>query len=162
LAQALAILFEPSEILYSKVVPKVSLSPPTTYESLIESAIILILSLPSEDQAQFIAGHPRIGEVSNLSALSAAEQARHATPPEILKRLKELNEAYEKRYPGLVYITFVNGRTRADIVPEMEKATVGDPVEVGGENWLKELKRAVEDVGKIAKSRLGKLTIGPD
>ncbi|KAH7335233.1 Oxo-4-hydroxy-4-carboxy-5-ureidoimidazoline decarboxylase, partial [Rhizoctonia solani] len=113
-------------------------------------------------QAQFIAGHPRIGEVSNLSALSAAEQAKHATPPEVLERLKGLNEAYEKRYPGLVYITFVNGRTRAEIVPEMEEAIAGDPVEVGGEEWTKELRRALMDVGKIAKSRLSKLVIGPD
>ncbi|QRW17144.1 glucose-6-phosphate isomerase [Rhizoctonia solani] len=121
LAQALATLFEPSEILYTKVVPNLSLGPSTTYTSLIDSATILILSLPLADQAHFVAGHPRIGEVSNLSALSAAEQAKHATPPEVLERLKELNEAYEKRYPGLVYITFVNGRTRADIVPEWKR-----------------------------------------
>ncbi|KAH7335234.1 hypothetical protein B0J17DRAFT_730546 [Rhizoctonia solani] len=44
LAQALATLFEPSEILYSKVVPNLSLPPSTTYTSLIDSAVTLILS----------------------------------------------------------------------------------------------------------------------
>jgi hypothetical protein len=33
------------------------------------------------------------------------------------------------------------------------------PVEKTSEEWLSELKRAVEDVGKIAKSRLGSLGV---
>lgn len=31
-----------------------------------------------------------------------------------------LNASYEKAFPGLRYTTFVNGRARADIIPEME------------------------------------------
>lgn len=31
-----------------------------------------------------------------------------------------LNSLYEDAFPGLRYITFVNGRSRAEIVPELE------------------------------------------
>ena len=76
---------------------------------------------------------------------------------------------YERRYPGLRYITFVNGRSRAEIKDEMEVmlGLAGDGgedgevehVEFGGPEWIKELDRAVVDVGKIAKSRLRALGI---
>ena len=107
-------------------------------------------------------------EVSGLSRLSAQEQAARATPPQVLARLAHLNACYEHRYPGLRYITFVNGRTRAAVKDEMEDAlglerslspdeppveTVGS-IEVGSEEWTTELERAVEDLGKIAESRL--------
>lgn len=31
-----------------------------------------------------------------------------------------LNALYEEAFPGLRYITFVNGRSRAEIIPELE------------------------------------------
>lgn len=31
-----------------------------------------------------------------------------------------LNALYEEAYPGLRFVTFVNGRPRADIIPEMQ------------------------------------------
>jgi 2-oxo-4-hydroxy-4-carboxy--5-ureidoimidazoline (OHCU) decarboxylase len=177
LAQSLALLFEPSEILFTHVIPYLAQhrSEYNTYKDLIDASAARISQLPLYDQAQFIAGHPRIGEVSGLSALSTAEQAAVATPPAVLARLAHLNALYEKRYPGLVYITFVAGRTRAQIVPEMEgvlglepvqdgkenepSVETISPVEVGGEAWKKELDRAVVDVGRIAKSRLAKLSV---
>ena len=33
---------------------------------------------------------------------------------------KVLNNLYEASYPGLRFITFVNGRSRAEIIPEFE------------------------------------------
>ncbi|KAF8606006.1 hypothetical protein BDV93DRAFT_521326 [Ceratobasidium sp. AG-I] len=177
LAQSLALLFEPSEILFDQVVPYLAeyQSQVTSYNGLIDASTERILKLPLANQAAFIAGHPRIGEVSGLSALSAAEQASVATPPTVLARLEHLNALYERRYPGLVYITFVAGRTRAQIVPEMEhvlglqeveegkekEPPIGtiEPVEVEGEEWKKELRRAVVDVGRIAKSRLTKMGV---
>jgi len=105
--------------------------------------------------------------------LSASEQAAHATPPEILARLSELNEEYERRYPGLRYITFVNGRSRKMIMEEMEEklGIVGDGWEkgdskkvhpLGSEEWVSEVRRALEDIGKIAKSRLVALKVDGD
>ena len=85
----------------------------------------------------------------------------------MLERLEVLNKAYERKYPGLIYVTFVNGRGRAAIRDEMEGklgvekewGTEEDleeiiPVEVGGIEWVGELERAIRDVGLIAKSRL--------
>ncbi|KAG9093967.1 hypothetical protein FRC06_011288, partial [Ceratobasidium sp. 370] len=122
LAQSLATLFEPSEILFTKVAPYLAghLSEYKSYKDLIHASTTRISQLPLAEQAQFIGGHPRIGEISGLSALSAAEQASKATPPAVLARLAHLNALYEKHYPGLVYITYVAGRSRAQIVPEME------------------------------------------
>jgi 2-oxo-4-hydroxy-4-carboxy--5-ureidoimidazoline (OHCU) decarboxylase len=75
--------------------------PGETPGELAARAIKLILTWPTEDKAAFIHGHPRIGEQSNLSALSAAEQAKYATPPEVLERLQVLNTEYERRFQGL-------------------------------------------------------------
>jgi len=79
----------------------------------------------------------------------------------------------------LRYITFVNGRTRREVMVEMETAlgvenangpewketgespegsSMGEvQVEVGGEKWLGELGRAVGEVVLIAKDRVKKL-----
>ncbi|KAH7094030.1 Oxo-4-hydroxy-4-carboxy-5-ureidoimidazoline decarboxylase, partial [Auriculariales sp. MPI-PUGE-AT-0066] len=169
LANALTILFEPSPTLIAQLAPALEPAVPVlaSYESLIDLSVHTLLSLPADAQATFIAGHPRIGEVSGLSALSTAEQARVVTSTAVLARLALLNALYEKRYTGLRYITFVNGRTRAEVAREMEnkleiehsldaETPSVDDVEPTQDQdaWQKELKRAVEDVGRIAKSRL--------
>ncbi|RXW23035.1 hypothetical protein EST38_g2806 [Candolleomyces aberdarensis] len=185
LAAALSILFEHSPILVSKLEPQLSeifdkspssSSPLSSYEELIDLSLAEITQWDIPAQSEFISGHPRIGESSNLSKLSAKEQGAQGvkpTPPEVLKRLEHLNAAYEVKYPGLRYITFVNGRSRAAIAEEMEgvlgwEHSLGpdqpsldtvQPVEKSNEAWLSELKRAVGDVGKIAKSRLGSLGV---
>ncbi|KAI0051007.1 hypothetical protein FA95DRAFT_1535440 [Auriscalpium vulgare] len=178
-ARALAILFESSPILYSDLLPAFitalrshtqdGTSSRLTYNALIDIAVDVLLAWPPAHQALFVGGHPRIGEVGGLSALSAREQAARATPPKVLARLGVLNAAYEARYPGLRYITFVNGRSRTEIMVEMqEKLGVGDgdidvvavePLSAEGTEWRAEALRAIADVGKIAKSRLGSLGV---
>jgi 2-oxo-4-hydroxy-4-carboxy--5-ureidoimidazoline (OHCU) decarboxylase len=180
LAQAFATLFEPSPALFEFLVPSVitivadpkSHIPRRTFNALIDMGIRELDDWSHSQQASFIGGHPRIGEVKGLSALSASEQAAHATPPEILARLLELNEEYERRYPGLRYITFVNGRSRKAVMEEMEeKLRVGDGWEkgdskevhpLGSEEWVSEVRRALEDIGEIAKSRLVALKVDGD
>jgi 2-oxo-4-hydroxy-4-carboxy--5-ureidoimidazoline (OHCU) decarboxylase len=183
LAQTLALLFEPSPILYSTLVPQLVSSVNaetfitiTTYSEIIYAALECISSWGDDLKSQFIAGHPRIGETKNLSNLSAKEQGDSdtapSTSPEVLERLVQLNALYERRYPGLRYITFVNGRSRAAIMTEMEDflgvghssvldespiVTHWEPVEVGGEEWRSELNRAIIDIGRIANSRLKSL-----
>ncbi|KAI9440667.1 Piwi domain-containing protein [Lactarius indigo] len=114
-----------------------------------------------------------LGRSKGLSALSASEQAAHATPPEVLERLVVLNEEYERRYPGLRYITFVNGRSRKMIMLEMEeklgivddswvKGDSKEVYEVGSGEWVSEARRALQDVGNIAKSRLTALKVDGD
>jgi len=150
-------------------------------DALIDRAIAIIHAWDTDDQSRFIVAHPRIGENKQLSALSAKEQTgglsattRVETPPEVLERLAYLNACYEHVYSGLRYITFVNGRSRAAIAREMEdKLHLGHPLESypngpplnepaleslscvakGSAEWSNELERAVDDVGRIAKSR---------
>lgn len=179
LARAFATLFEPSPALFEFLVPSIitivedpDSDIPRTFNALIDTGIRGIDDWPHSQQASFIGGHPRIGEIKGLSALSASEQAAHATPPEILARLLELNEEYERRYPGLRYITFVNGRSRKMIMEEMEEKLgiddgweKGDSKEIhslGSEEWVSEVRRALEDIGKIAKSRLVALKVDGD
>ncbi|KAJ4473602.1 Oxo-4-hydroxy-4-carboxy-5-ureidoimidazoline decarboxylase [Lentinula aciculospora] len=182
LAVILGSLLEPSTVLIQTLVPQLHdklqnyPSSLNTYAQLIDLAINQVRTWDKDLQAQFILGHPRIGETKNLSTFSANEQgAAHPTatptPPAVLARLAHLNAYYERCYPQLVYIIFVDGRSRAQIVrvledhlglepslsidnPPLEAATI---VEVGSQKWLNELERAVTDIGLIAKSRLRSL-----
>jgi 2-oxo-4-hydroxy-4-carboxy--5-ureidoimidazoline (OHCU) decarboxylase len=181
LADALEILFEHSPVLINTLQPQLrdilKASPPLeSYTQLINYAIAQIISWDVSAQSQFISGHPRIGESKNLSKLSAKEQGSGGvvpTSPEVLARLSHLNACYEIRYPGLRYITFVNGRTRLEIAEEMEDMlclahslspdnppfdTIY-PVDNASEEWKRELDRAVLDIGLIAKSRLRALGV---
>lgn len=182
IAVTLSLLLEPSSVLLDRVVPEIRKllpyrAPFASYAELIDATFQVIPTLDVKEKAEFIAGHPRIGETKNLSNLSAKEQGTtqttNSTPPEVLARLGHLNACYEKKYPCLRYITFVNGRSRAAIVEEMEDKLEFehslsptypsieslDPVDVEGEDWLSELERAIVDVGKIAKSRLAGLGV---
>jgi len=176
LNQALSTLFEPSEPLTTILVPQLfpilqsASSPPTSYSELIDIASKQLHTLPPLSRALFIDSHPRIGEVKALSALSAKEQASVATPPNVLARLEHLNAMYETRFTGLKYVVFVDGRSRAEIVPLIEeKLGIGPskdgqereppvesvvPLDVGDEEWELELERAIGDVALIAKARL--------
>lgn len=179
LAVALGLLFESSPILTESLEPQVAqilqaLPVLHSYSQLIDLAVSQVTEWESGLQAKFIAGHPRIGETKNLSVLSANEQgasAAHApTDPQVLGRLTHLNECYEHVYPGLRYITFVNGRSRAAIVEEMEgnlglsHSLAAQPpaaelqvIPAGSDAWYEELERAVRETGNIAKSRLSAL-----
>ena len=172
LATVLSVLFEPSPILLTELVPQVKAhlasAEITTYCGLVDASLEVLSGWDDGKKAQFIAGHPRIGEVKFLSKLSAREQAAVATPPQVLARLEHLNACYERCYPGLRYITFVNGRSRATIKDEMEdklglarslsskEPAVSSLKVISKEDkrWKKELERAVGDVGKIAESRV--------
>ncbi|KAL5531504.1 hypothetical protein ACEPAG_4381 [Sanghuangporus baumii] len=187
LSYVLSLVFEPSPTLSKKIVPTLfehirnasdERELPWNYAILIDTAIDLVSSLPDDEKASFIGAHPRIGEVTGLSAMSAAEQGQSAatssgitpTPPDVLRRLAQLNAAYEARYPGLVYITFVNGRTRAQIRDELEEKLREEGVLPGADQaiglegiqpqyknsdaWCKEVERAIRAIRDIAQSRL--------
>ncbi|KAG8758096.1 hypothetical protein FRC14_000780 [Serendipita sp. 396] len=141
-----------------------------TPASLARRAIEAIHVWSTNEKVAFIQGHPRIGEKSNLSALSAAEQAKYATPPTVLKRLEILNAEYERRFEGLRYITFVACRTRAQIAEEMEQlmgispedqldGSSPKPLGPGDDLWEAELKRAIGDIGRIAQDRASKVQV---
>jgi len=181
LATALALLFEPSLILFTKLVPQfatrlgMASNGIASYRDIIQVAIGIMRNWDDEPRSQVIVGHPRIGENRSLSNLSANEQGASSamTSPEVLARLAHLNECYERRYPGLRYITFVNRRSRAIIAKEME-TVLGiehslspdeppvdsfEPVDTKSDAWRRELDRAILDMGRIAESRLTALEV---
>lgn len=161
LSHNLSLLFEPSPVLINVLVPQLtgilSNQPvPVSYASLIDLALKQMSTWQPNLRAQFVAGHPRIGAVKIASGLSAKEQGA-ATSPETTELLANLNLEYERRFPGLTYITFVNGRSREEIALEIQERMKGLEKDVAEENsaaWVKEVDRAVTDVGLIAKSRL--------
>lgn len=182
LATSLEILFEHCPILNTKLEPQLHAILQTapkleSYTELIHIALTEIQRWDLRSQAESVGGHPRIGETKNLSKLSASEQGaldlQNPTPSEVLSRLAHLNTLYEVKYPGLRYITFVNARTRAEIVKEMEdmlnirhslspdEPDVGEivPVVLESEEWKDELSRAVVEIGMIARSRLKTLGV---
>ena len=69
------------------------------------------LALAEEDQIAALAAHPRIGEPS---------QEQRGAEPEVLAELAQLNEAYERRF-GFSFVVFVDGRTRAELVPVLRE-----------------------------------------
>jgi 2-oxo-4-hydroxy-4-carboxy--5-ureidoimidazoline (OHCU) decarboxylase len=165
LSDTLSILLEPSPTL-TLVAERLREQPTPlkqcqTYTDLIDIVFDVIAVMDSDAKADFIAGHPRIGETKNLSNLSAKEQATKPTPPEVLERLAQLNILYERRYPKLRYITFVSGRSRLQIADELETklARAPNPIEVYSPEWQAELMRALNDVKLIAKSRLKVFTL---
>lgn len=96
LYSVLSALLEPSPSLQNRLVPALSASlsgsPPSSYAELIDSAEREVASWSQEDKADFLGGHPRIGEVKNLSAHSSKEQGNsQTTPPEVLAKLEVCN-----------------------------------------------------------------------
>ncbi|KAJ7257955.1 OHCU decarboxylase-domain-containing protein [Mycena haematopus] len=164
IAHVLSVLLE-SDVSFSTLGP--AEKPFASYTNLLNAAMTQVATWDLPLRAKFIAGHPRIGETKNLSALSAKEQGATPTvaptPPEVLARLAHLNACYEHRYPGLRYITFVNGRSRAAIALEMEdvlglphslspdEPPVDEitPIEPGADAWRSELDRAVMDISYL-------------
>lgn len=69
-------------------------------------------------------------------------------------------------YLSFCSITFVNGRTRGQIVDEMEERlglengeeASREPFDQASEEWEKELTRAINDIGLIAQDRANKLS----
>ncbi|KIJ62021.1 hypothetical protein HYDPIDRAFT_45759, partial [Hydnomerulius pinastri MD-312] len=175
------LLFEHSDVLEENLLPALvathsntSISDASDLGKILDESMRIVKGWDPELRARFIAGHPRIGETKQLSALSSKEQSggtSNPTPPEVLERLRHLNTCYEHMYPGLRYITFVNGRSRVQIAKEMEdKLGIPHslspdqppvesltPIEKDSKHWLSELERAVDDVGRIASSRLDRL-----
>ena len=173
LEDTLIILLEASPEINGFLVPAVAkrlheVKGPIEYQDIIDISLGVVSEWDHNLQAHFIEGHPRVGEVKKLSHLSSKEQATIETPPEVLARLAHLNACYEYRYPGLRYITFVNGRSRTMIMEEMEdkldlprslspdapKTETLEKVPAGSIEWLRELKRAIDDIGRIASARL--------
>jgi 2-oxo-4-hydroxy-4-carboxy--5-ureidoimidazoline (OHCU) decarboxylase len=109
-------------------------------ENPLEVAEELALALPEEDQVAALATHPRIGEPS-------AEQ--RGAEPEVLAELELLNDEYERRF-GFSFVVFVDGRTRAELVPVLRARLARTREE--------ELQAGLRALCKIARDRWTRTT----
>lgn len=158
--EALTHLFEPCPTLNGTIIAEV-LTPQKTfskYGELIEQARTKLLDIVAKDSSdprisKIIAAHPRLGAPKNvkLSAHSEAEQKNlKAASEEQTAKLKELNDQYEKTFPGLRYVVFVNGRTRDVIMENMKERIARNDID-------KEKAEAFNAMCDIAHDRANKL-----
>lgn len=85
-------------------------------KELIETMRDVGRTLTDAEKVATLNAHPRIGErASQMSVRSRNEQGSDAAP-----ELDALNAAYERRF-GFRFVTFVNRRPKAAIVPELRE-----------------------------------------
>ncbi|HEV2249964.1 MAG TPA: 2-oxo-4-hydroxy-4-carboxy-5-ureidoimidazoline decarboxylase [Candidatus Limnocylindria bacterium] len=101
-------------------------------------------SMTDAERVAVLNAHPRIGAVTGLSTRSAAEQGG-ATDPETLRSLERLNAEYERTF-GFRFVVFVNGRSRAEIVPVLQERLRHARRE--------ELATGIEELLAIARDRM--------
>lgn len=136
-AAVLDLLFEPSSQLHTLVLPIIRQDHFTTYDNLITAVNTQLTALaqPSSSTADnatldaILGSHPRLGAKKVESAQSQAEQAQLQGSADEAEQLRALNEAYERAFPGLRYVVFVNGRGRPEIMEDMRvRIARADPV----------------------------------
>jgi 2-oxo-4-hydroxy-4-carboxy--5-ureidoimidazoline (OHCU) decarboxylase len=109
----------------------------------------IALAMPEDEQVELIDAHPRLGAPpASVSALSHREQGYDRETTEAMAALASLNVAYEDQF-GFRYCVFVNGRSRAALVPVFQAAL--------GEDRGSEIRRALIDVVAIARDRARRL-----
>lgn len=130
-------LFEPCPTLTSLLVNLLFSRLYTSYKQLIETARSELLNFLqnaeedsqssgkpiNEDINSIISAHPRLGAPKEvkLSDHSSTEQKSLLGTEEQANRLRDLNQLYEKTFPGLRYVVFVNGRSRDVVMDNMKQ-----------------------------------------
>ncbi|CAI7582456.1 unnamed protein product [Penicillium bialowiezense] len=154
-------LFEPSPELHQLMIPVMAQTFPS-YTALIDAvgARMSALSAPNSPTDRnvlfgILGSHPRLGRApanpEHLSELSKKEQAQLNTgAEEQAEKLSALNAEYEQRFPGLRFVTFVNGRSRDLIMVEMRQR-----IDRGEE--AREIAETIQGMCDIAKDRARKL-----
>lgn len=144
-SSVLGLLFEPTDslnkLIYTTIIQSSSTSNSNSnsnsldsYPTLIEKVRTLLLTSidPSDDSqkdlvSEIIAAHPRLGSKKVDSEQSKKEQAslqsgsQQDQQQQLQQKLNELNQVYEKTFPGLRFVVFVNGRPLPEILQIMEK-----------------------------------------
>ncbi len=115
-------------------------------------------SMPEPEQLELIDAHPRLGAPRDaVSALSFVEQGYDREDAEaaadlerarLAAELERLNAAYEARF-GFRYCVFVAGRSRPEMLPELEAALDAERAA--------EIARALDAVVDIAADRYRKV-----
>ncbi|KAF8425115.1 Oxo-4-hydroxy-4-carboxy-5-ureidoimidazoline decarboxylase [Tirmania nivea] len=107
-ATVLSHLFEPCQTLNELVVDDLGQKVFNSYNEVIEHVRSLLLSVQapgsysdSERLLKILAAHPRLGAKQVESEHSKMEQASLAGSQEEAEKLKQLNDEYEMRFPGM-------------------------------------------------------------
>jgi 2-oxo-4-hydroxy-4-carboxy--5-ureidoimidazoline (OHCU) decarboxylase len=132
LKNILDLLFEPSPILHDLALPMLHRRFWHSYTDVIDAiydslTILIEDSATASDRAELdavLGSHPRLGAKKVESEQSRAEQAQlqqqdGAAAEAEAKMLSDLNDEYERKFPGLRYVVFVNGRGRPEIMDDM-------------------------------------------
>lgn len=169
-------LFEPCATLNVYLLPYVRSTSFGTYTELIELCRSKLLELvesykvgngkPDSNEGQvlqtkickIVSAHPRLGvpkkKASTLSVHSQNEQkslsADGAGGVELAQQLQNLNAEYEQTFPGLIFVVFVNGRSREEIMKNMR-------YRIAHSNWIDEVSTAFNAMADIALDRAKKL-----
>ncbi len=108
-------IFERSPELMSRLLEKVQ--PATdSPEDIVRKARAIVQTFREGELVATLNAHPRIGDdVRALSELSLREQGADQTPM-TLAELMTLNAEYERKF-GFRFVVFVNGRSKADLIP---------------------------------------------
>ncbi|KAJ1022627.1 hypothetical protein NDA18_004970 [Ustilago nuda] len=153
---------------------------PESYEGLLDVARFCVEDEPGWEvgrRVKFIGGHPRIGAPLNAPTSELSEESRKEqmkggqVDPATLEKLARLNAIYEAKYPGLRFVTYVAGRSRAAVAEELASLLgdktanlksasdlpKGDVCAEGTDEWQAELDRASEALWEIAVDRADKL-----
>lgn len=127
-AAILDLLFEPSTQLHTLTVPLLHDKMFSSYDDLISAVGVQLTDLSesasTSDTAwvhDILGSHPRLGAKKVDSAQSQAEQAQLQGSGEEGEQLRLLNDEYEKKFPGLRYVVFVNGRSRPVVMDDMRQ-----------------------------------------
>lgn len=160
ITNALDLLFEPSKDLHALALPTIRSASPTTYDQvadIVKDQLLAAQKKAVTDKGakavllSILGAHPRLGAKKVESAQSQAEQAQlQAASEKEGALLAALNAEYESAFPGLIYVVFVNGRSRDVIMKNMrERIDRGD--------FEQEEVEAIEAMANIAKDRASKL-----
>lgn len=134
-------------------------------DELFERAGRIAHAMPVAEQLELIDAHPRLGAPpAGISALSFIEQGYEREAAEAAARdadldrnrvaaeLDRLNAAYEERF-GFRYCVFVNGRSKAELLPHLTAAI--------NATRPSEISRALDAVIDIARDRAARLGSAP-
>ena len=109
-------IFERSPTLMSGLLKQVQ--PSDTPEDIVRKARGILSSFREGELVATLNAHPRIGDdVRALSELSMKEQGSDRDP-RVVAELQRLNDEYERKF-GFRFVVFVNGRSKAEIIPVM-------------------------------------------
>ncbi|ORY17146.1 Oxo-4-hydroxy-4-carboxy-5-ureidoimidazoline decarboxylase [Clohesyomyces aquaticus] len=158
LTTVLDLLFEPSPPLHQLTLPVLRSTTFPTYDTLIVAISAHLTALAASNSPEDVAklskilcSHPRLGEKKVDSEQSRAEQAQLQKGGEEEKeQLARLNREYEGKFPGLRYVVFVNGRSRAVIMENIKSRIDRGDIKA-------ERQEAIQAMCNIAADRAAKL-----